>query len=154
MEIIDGENSHWQRLNQRNRMRLMMVDPFTLHVYWEVSPLRKRLAEEHFQCNWYDLPLYLHLYDATGVNDEHANISPMRSDRVHAESDHWYFRHLAPQRRYYAQLTTTTWLGSDFALLQSNLVATPPLQNSAPHDDVFFRSEFDGYSFSEGRESV
>ena len=132
MEIITNENSDWSRKGNINRIRLMIIDPFTLFAYWEVDTLHQQLISDHFQCRWEELPLLLLLHDVTTVHFNGTNAPIVSQERVNAGSDHWYFRHTSPQHRYVLDLRTTTLSGQHFAILRSNMVVTPPIPGEMP----------------------
>ncbi|GMA51132.1 hypothetical protein GCM10025857_24890 [Alicyclobacillus contaminans] len=137
---ISREEATWKRHWNMDRLRLMVREPTSLFLYWEVSALKRQMVCEHFQCNWDHLPLHLQLHDVTDV---FFPIQPAHSTvtlPVHPSSDNWYFHDVAPARRYLAQLCTTTRNGRFFALLQSNVVATPRLAASSAEPSVGFRA--------------
>ncbi|SEN35769.1 Winged helix-turn-helix DNA-binding [Lihuaxuella thermophila] len=126
----------WSRKWNRNRLVLMVKDTSTLFAYWEVQEQRKAIICEHFESDWNELPFYLQVYDVTDVWFDGYNAHSVHRFRTHPEADHWYIHSLSPGRKYLADWGTTSLSGQFFAILRSNVVETPRLeqvpQNQAP----------------------
>lgn len=116
----------WKRTWQTNRIVLMLKEPNTLFVYWEVDNLRKSLLAEHFQTGWANMPLFLQLSDVTLIDFNGYNAVSTRRIQVNWNAENWYIHQVEPGRRYMADLGTTTLKGDFFCILRSNIVETPP----------------------------
>ncbi len=144
MEILRDENKNWSRKSNIHRMRLMAIDPVTLFAYWEVDDTHRRLLTDHFMCPFEELPLYLRLKDVTDGDPDRVDGQVIMQIRVDHEADHWYFRQVAPHRRYVLDLVTTTFTGQYFAILRSNLIDTPPIPSGMPGTPNFVMGFADG----------
>ena len=162
----DLYDEHWQRRFTPSRMIGMPVDPFKLFVYWSVDDERRALVSYHFMTSWYDLPLYLCLYDVTDCWFDGYNAPMLQKNTVHGDADNWYFQGLTPGRNYIVHLATTTFQDM-FTILRSNVISLPPsraperrqilqfvqplqeaytdVTDSRPPGSFCYEAEFDGY---------
>lgn len=115
----------WTRSWQTNRLVLMVKEPTSLFAYWEVNDLRKQLISEHFRCDWDQLRFCLRVYDVTQIQFNGYNAHSTRSLQVDSSADNYYILHLQSGRRYLVDYGTTTYAGSFFAILRSNIVEMP-----------------------------
>jgi hypothetical protein len=131
----------WTDRRLPNRIVLMVKDPTSLFVYWDVQPSRKRLLAEHFETDWEHLPLFLQVYDVTDLYFDGYHAQASWRVPISSAADNWYLHGVQPNRRYLVDLGTVTLHGQLFTILRSNIVATPnaPL-NSRQEPTVKFAS--------------
>ncbi|QSO47777.1 DUF4912 domain-containing protein [Alicyclobacillus mengziensis] len=137
----DLYDEHWHRRVSPSTMMGMPVNPFKLFVYWSVDDERRALVAYHFMTSWYDLPLYLCLYDVTDCWFDGYNAPLLQKNSVHADADNWYFQGLTPGRNYIAHLATTT-LKDMFTILRSNVISLPPSKSPTTRQIVRFVQPF------------
>ncbi|MDD4169100.1 MAG: DUF4912 domain-containing protein [Desulfotomaculaceae bacterium] len=116
----------WKRNWQVNRLVLLVKEPTTLFVYWEVDDSRKQLISDHFQCVWAELPFFLQVYDVTDLEFNGYNANFSFRIPVRPLSDHWVITGVQAERRYIVDFGTTTLTGGFFTIIRSNIEATPP----------------------------
>jgi hypothetical protein len=121
----------WHRSYGENRLAILVKDPRTIHAYWEVSHLRKRLICEHFQSDWSKLPFFLQVYDVTDIYFNGLNAHSKRLIQVHPLADNWYIHDVLPNRNYIVDYGTTTIHGQFFSILRSNVAKVP-----AEHSEI------------------
>ncbi|PWI56932.1 DUF4912 domain-containing protein [Sulfoacidibacillus thermotolerans] len=144
----------WQRRRQRNRLVLLVKDATTVFAYWEIADVQRNLLCEHFSRSWSDFPLFLRLHDVTDLLFDGYHANETRSESVHPESDHWFFSNVSPTRHYLADICTQTPEGGLFAILQSNVIQTPPsFALLIEHPSVCFEPLRQEYDFAQSSQS-
>lgn len=121
--IIDES---WKRNWQVNRLVLLVKEPTTIFVYWEVNDLRKQLICDHFQRTWTELPFFLQVNDVTDLEFNGYNAHSSRRIPVHPLSDHWVITGVQVGRKYLVDFGTLTPPGNFFTIIRSNIEETPP----------------------------
>jgi hypothetical protein len=119
----------WQRSFGENRLVILAKEPRTIHAYWEVDSLHKRLICEHFNSDWANLPFFLQVYDVTDIYFNGQNAHEKRLVQVHPYADNWYVHGLLPNRNYVVDFGTTTLNRQFFAILRSNVTQMPKEQS-------------------------
>lgn len=115
----------WTRKWFVSRLVLLVKEPTTVHVYWEVDEQKQQLVAKHFQSRWSDLPFFLQLYDVTDIDFNGYNAHRTLRIQVPPDADNWYIHDVEPQRRYLVDFGTITWNGDFFTILRSNTAGTP-----------------------------
>ncbi|UOF90594.1 DUF4912 domain-containing protein [Fodinisporobacter ferrooxydans] len=116
---------HWTRERKKSGIFAVAKDSTTIFAYWFVKEDRRIWAEQFFQMNWYDIPVFLRVYDVTdiefnGYNAHHTNEIP-----VHHHTDNWYIHNLQPGRNYIIDYGFRAPEQEFLTLLRSNCVSTP-----------------------------
>lgn len=165
METMNGYDETWIRHTGVSRIVGMAKSPNVIYVYFEVDAKRKELTTDHFATTWDELPLYLCIYDVTGVWFDGYNAPLVVQIRVPSDADAWYVNGLNANRNYVIDLATTTFENRLFSILRSDAVALPPLSTATNEPNVQFMAtpkamdrparypyehEFDGYHVCEG----
>jgi hypothetical protein len=129
----------WTRSFGENRLVVLVKEPRTIHAYWEVNEIFKRLICEHFQLNWSNLPIFLQVYDVTDIYFNGFNAHSKRLIQVHPLADNWYIHGVLPNRNYIVDYGTKTNTGQFFTVLRSNVARMPAEQSEImPQPDIRF----------------
>ncbi|TDY43076.1 uncharacterized protein DUF4912 [Alicyclobacillus sacchari] len=135
-------NEDWNIAYQRSRMVGLPVHPTCLFAYWFMTDDHRRLCEEHWLCDWSNMPLSICVYDVTGVWFDGHNAPLVRQEIIQpTDTTNWYIHNLVPGRHYVVDLTLERD-GERFSLLRSNMVSLPPLAKHGAQPDLKFASPF------------
>ena len=121
-------DTSWRNRWQTDRLVVLVRDPVTIFIYWDVSDSRRKLICEHFQSSWASLPFELVVFNAPGTDASQVR-SPVRRQTVTPQQTRAYIHELAPRGSFIVDLTTNTIYGKPFTILRSDPVFTPPLPN-------------------------
>lgn len=105
-------------------LHLMVRDARSLYVYWEISDLRKKWAEKHFECDWQALPKIIRVYDTTYLYFNGHNANRHFDIETTPEANNWHIRGVQPGTTYAADFGTYTIHRQFVPFLRSNFVVT------------------------------
>jgi hypothetical protein len=109
----------------KDRIVLMVPDPFWLHTYWELSHQSVQRAEAALGQDWHGAKPILRLFDVTSQDTTSTSETPVRDIQVHGGCNHWYVDVPQPPRSYRADIGYVSRRGQFYVLARSNVV-TPP----------------------------
>ena len=109
-----------------DRLFALPRDPESLYLYWELTPDRKRMAEEHFRCGWMELPKMLRVYDVSFHYFEGSNFNRYWDFSINQEANNWFVKGISSDCSYVIDYGTTNIDGKFITILRSNSVKTPP----------------------------
>ncbi|XEC97810.1 DUF4912 domain-containing protein [Paenibacillus tarimensis] len=101
-------------------------DDRSLYLYWELTPERIQMAEEHFHCGWNVLPKVLRIYDVSFIHFHGDNFNRYWEFEVNQDANNWFVKDVSPNCSYIVDYGTRTIDGRFFTILRSNTVTTPP----------------------------
>jgi len=110
-------------LHDLDSLQILAQNPTTLFLYWHVSERKMKMAEQHFECGWNDLPKRIRLYEITHMNFDGSEARSVRELPVPGHGS-CYIRDLAPAAAYVADLGVTNIHNQFIPLLQSNTLST------------------------------
>lgn len=119
----------------KDRILLMVPDPFWLHAYWELTHQSVQRAEAALKQDWYGARPVIRLFDVTSTDTTSTSETPVRDVFVHGECNNWYIDIPQPPRSYRADIGYVSRRGEFFVLARSNVV-TPPKAGSTEALDV------------------
>ncbi|MBN9520900.1 DUF4912 domain-containing protein [bacterium] len=119
----------------KDRILLMVPDPFWLHAYWELTHQSVQRAEAALKQDWYGARPVIRLFDVTSTDTTSTSETPVRDIFVHGECNNWYIDIPQPPRSYRADIGYVSRRGEFFVLARSNVV-TPPKAGSTEALDV------------------
>ena len=109
----------------KDRIVLMVPDPFWLHCYWELSLQSVQRAEAALGQDWHGARPIIRLFDVTSQDTTSTAESAIRDIHVHGGCSHWYIDVPQPPRTYRADIGYVSKRGQFYVLARSNVV-TPP----------------------------
>lgn len=121
---------HWRDASElpdrydKDLLHLMVRDPHTLFVYWEIGNRRRWLTAQHFGCDWHVMPKVLRVYDVTGVYFNGSNSNGCFDIETTPEANNWYIHGVRAAATYVVDFGTYTWHRQFVPLLRSNFAAT------------------------------
>lgn len=116
-----------QREPLKDRLVVMVRDPFWLHAYWELTHQSVVRAEAALGQNWHTANPVLRLLEVTGVNSSSKRPSErvVRHIPIHGGVNNWYIDVNDPPKTYRVVIGYLAGNGEFFGLAQSNVVSTP-----------------------------
>lgn len=108
-----------------NFITLLALCPHRAYAFWEVSQEYRDMATRHFHGAWSRLPLYLRLYDITGIEFDGTNANSIREIALPPSTESYYFSQVGAGRSYCVDLAIK-WGGEYISILRSGFIQTPP----------------------------
>lgn len=109
----------------KDRIFLMVPDPFWLHVTWELTQQSVQRAEAALRQDWHGARPVIRLFDVTSQDTTSTSETPVRDVVIHGGCTNWYIDVPQPPRTYRADIGYLSRRGELFVLARSNVV-TPP----------------------------
>jgi hypothetical protein len=109
----------------KDRLVLMVPDPFWLHAFWELSHQAVQRAEAALGQDWHGAKPIIRLFDVTSQDTTSTSELPIRDISVHGGCSHWYIDIPQPPRSYRADIGYLSRRGQFFVLARSNVVLPP-----------------------------
>lgn len=118
----------------KDRLVVMVRDPYWLHAYWELSRKSIERAKVALGPYWHEarpvLRLYEVLRDGTTVATRHA----IRDVDIHGGVNNWYIDVQNPPKSFQLDIGYLAAEGKFFCLARSNVVSTPAATGDASFD--------------------
>jgi len=109
----------------KDRIIVMVRDPYWLHCYWELTHRAIQRAEAALGQDWHGAKPILRLLDVS-TRDTTCNAeSIVRDIAIHGGCSNWYIDVANPPRSYRVDIGYLSKRGQFYALARSNVVTTP-----------------------------
>ena len=120
-----SESRELSVLSERTRVLLLPVNPYLVHVYWEVAPddlkeIRKSLGRQGRRAR-----SVLRFYDVTDVVFDGTNAQSMIDVEIDLRAGNWYVHLWSPDKSYCVDLGLRTEGGQFYRLARSNIGEAP-----------------------------
>jgi len=109
----------------RDRLVVMVRDPYWLHAYWELTRQGVQRAEAALGQEWHMARPVLRLYDVTSNGTTSTSETVLRNIDIHGGVNNWYIDVADPPKTYRVDVGYLTSSGKFFQLARSNMVNTP-----------------------------
>jgi hypothetical protein len=119
----------------KDRILLMVPDPYWLHAYWELTNQSIQRAEAALKQDWHGARQVIRLFDVTSQDTTSTSETPVRDIVLHPGCNNWYIDVPQPPRTYRADIGYMSRRGEFFVLARSNQV-TPPKAGSTEAVEV------------------
>jgi uncharacterized protein len=129
--LVDGPKQVATRLPDlprnygRDRIVVMVRDPFWLHAYWEVTEHSIRRAESALEQEWHGAKAILRVIDITSDDSTSVTESAVRDIDIHEGCNNWYIDVTKPNRTYRVDIGYITKSGRFYMMCRSNVINTP-----------------------------
>ncbi len=130
----------------KDRIVLMVPDPFWLHTYWELSYQSILRAEVALGQDWLGAKPIIRLFDVTSQDTTSTSETPLRDINVHGGCSHWYIDVPQPPRSYRADIGYLSRRGQFYVLARSNVVTPPKAGASETLEDASWAADIDDKS--------
>jgi hypothetical protein len=109
----------------KDRIVVMVRDPFWLHCYWELTHRAIQRAEAALGQDWYQAKPILRLLDVSSHDTTSAAETVLRDISIHGGCNNWYVEVENPPRSFRVDIGYLSRRGQFYALARSNVVTTP-----------------------------
>ncbi len=109
----------------KDRVIVMVRDPFWLHAYWELSHQSVQRAEAALGQDWYGAKPIIRLCDVSAHDTTSTAESVIRDIEIHGGCNNWYIEVSQPPRSYRVDIGYLSKRGQFYVLARSNVVNTP-----------------------------
>jgi hypothetical protein len=110
---------------QRDRLVLMVRDPFWLHAVWTVLPHSVKRAEAALAEHWHTARPYLRLLEVDTGHTTNSSERVVREIEIHGGVTNWYVDAPNPPHSYRVDIGYRSANGKFFVIARSNSVTTP-----------------------------
>jgi hypothetical protein len=116
---------------EKDRLVVMVRDPYWLHAYWEISPRSVERAQSAMAQHWHGTKPVLRVFHVAADG----TAALYREIAVHGGVNHWYVDVQNPPQQYRMELGYLSLNGQFYSLARSNTVTTPPAGTSDSVDE-------------------
>ena len=110
---------------QRDRLVLMVRDPFWLHAVWTVLPHSVKRAEAALAEHWHTARPFLRLLEVHTGHTTNSSERVVREIEIHGGVTNWYIDAPNPPHSYRVDIGYRAGNGKFFVIARSNSVTTP-----------------------------
>jgi uncharacterized protein len=116
---------HLQGGHNKDRIVVVVRDPYWLHVFWELTHQSVQRAEAALGQDWHGARPILRVYDVSAQDTTSTAEGVVRDVDIHGGCNNWYVEVTQPPRSYRVDIGYVSKRGQFYALARSNVV-TPP----------------------------
>ena len=109
----------------QTRVVLLPVDPYLVHVYWEIAPRDEERARRRTRALGPRFQATLRFCDITHTVSDRSNAESQFDVDIELGSGNWYVHLWSPEKRYFVDLGLRTEDGTFVPIARSNVVHTP-----------------------------
>ncbi len=109
----------------KDRIVVMVRDPYWLHAYWEMTRQAIQRAEAALGQEWHGAKPILRVLDVTSHDTTNAGERPVRDIEIHGGCNNWYIEVQNPPRSFRVDIGYLSRAGHFYVLARSNVVTTP-----------------------------
>jgi hypothetical protein len=110
----------------KDRLVVMVRDPYWLHAFWELTPQSIHRAQAALAQSWHTCRPVLRVFH---VSDD-GTATPIRDIEIHGGVNNWYVDVAEPPQKFRLAIGYQTAESSFYCLSRSNMVTTPPAGTS------------------------
>ena len=120
---IGSENS--VSAEKKDRLVVMVRDPYWLHVYWELTRQSVERAQAAMGQRWHSAKPVLRLFEVQNAGDSTTSDTCVRDIEIHGGVNNWYIDVQNPPQSYRVEVGYLSTDESFYSLTRSNIVTTP-----------------------------
>jgi hypothetical protein len=109
----------------KDRIALMVRDPYWLHCYWELTHQAIQRAEAALDQEWHSAKPILRLLDVSSRDITSTSETIVRDIEIHGGCNNWYIDVGNPPRSFRVDVGYLARSGKFYVLARSNVVTTP-----------------------------
>jgi hypothetical protein len=109
----------------KDRIVVMVRDPYWLHCYWELTRHAIQRAEAALGQDWHGAKPILRLLDVTSQDTTSSAESTIRDIDIHGGCNNWYIDVANPPKSFRVDIGYLSPRGRFYVLARSNVVTTP-----------------------------
>jgi hypothetical protein len=132
---------HLQGGHTKDRIVVVVRDPFWLHVFWELTHQSVQRAEAALGQDWHGARPILRVYDVSAQDTTSTAEGIVRDVDIHGGCNNWYIEVTQPPRSYRVDIGYVSKRGQFYALARSNVVTPPKAGHSDNLDENWTESD-------------
>jgi hypothetical protein len=109
----------------KDRIVVMVRDPYWLHAYWELTHQSVQRAEAALGQDWHSAKPILRVVDVSAQDTTSTSEAVVRDIEIHGGCQNWYVEVQQPPRSYRVDVGYLSKRGQFYCLARSNVVSTP-----------------------------
>ncbi len=109
----------------KDRIVVMVRDPYWLHAYWEMTRQAVQRAEAALGQEWHGAKPILRVLDVSSHDSTNSGERPVKDIEIHGGCNNWYLEVQNPPRSYRVDIGYLSRSGQFYVLARSNTVTTP-----------------------------
>jgi hypothetical protein len=109
----------------KDRIVVMVRDPYWLHAYWELSHQSIQRAEAALGQDWHTARPVLRVVDVSSHDTTSTSEATVRDIEIHGGCQNWYVEVQQPPKSYRVDVGYLSRRGQFYCLSRSNVVNTP-----------------------------
>jgi hypothetical protein len=109
----------------KDRIVLMVRDPYWLHTYWELTRQAIKRAEAALGQDWHGAKPIIRLLDVNTRDNANPTETVLKDIEIHGGCNNWYLEVNNPPRSYRVDIGYLAKNGQFYVLARSNVVNTP-----------------------------
>ena len=109
----------------KDRIVVMVRDPYWLHAYWELTRHSVQRAEAALGQDWHSAKPILRILDVSSHDTTSTAESVVRDIDIHGGCNNWYIDVSNPPRSFRVDIGYLSKHGKFYVLARSNVVSTP-----------------------------
>jgi hypothetical protein len=125
MQIANGRNGRGIPKVIKDRLVVMVRDPYWLQAHWELSRSGVDRAQAALGQEWHAVRAVLRLVEVADAGTTSAVETPIRDIDIHGGVNNWYIDVQEPPKSFRVDIGYLTASGRFYALARSNVVTTP-----------------------------
>lgn len=119
----------------KDRIVVMVRDPYWLHVYWELTHQSIQRAEAALGQDWYTAKPILRVVDVSAHETTSTSEAVVKDIEIHGGCQNWYVEVAQPPKSYRVDIGYLSRRGQFYVLARSNVVTTPRANVSDEMDE-------------------
>ena len=119
------------------RVVLLSVEPYLIHVYWEVAFVELEKAKHRLGDEYGRSRAVLRCHDVTNIIFDGTNTHGSFDVDIDLKAKNWYVSLQSPEKSYFVELGFRTEDGRFHPIARSNIAETPP-DRPAPKSDEYY----------------
>jgi uncharacterized protein len=116
---------HLQGGHNKDRIVVVVRDPYWLHVFWELTHQSVQRAEAALGQDWHGAKPILRVCDVSSQDTTSTAEAIIRDVEIHGGCNNWYVEVAQPPRSYRIDVGYLSRRGQFYVLARSNVVTTP-----------------------------
>lgn len=109
----------------RDRIVVMVRDPYWLHAYWELTHQSIQRAEAALGQDWHTAKPILRIVDVSSHDTTSTSEAVVKDIEIHGGCQNWYIEVQQPSKSYRVDVGYVSRRGNFYVLSRSNTVSTP-----------------------------
>jgi uncharacterized protein len=132
---------HLQGGHSKDRIVVVVRDPYWLHVFWELTHQSVQRAEAALGQDWHGARPILRVYDVSAQDTTSTAEGVVRDVDIHGGCNNWYIEVTQPPRSYRVDIGYVSKRGQFYVLARSNVVTPPKAGVSDAIDENWSESD-------------